>query len=271
MGKTMGENSKIAWCDHTHNFWIGCTRISPACDHCYAETYGHRFGVRWGNHPRRRTSDANSKKLLSLHRKALARGVREKVFTNSLADFFDNQVDSDWRESAWRDINECNGFDWLILTKRPQNIVKMLPMPCGWSAQYWPWPHVWIGTTVENNEEANRRIPHLLKVPSKVRFLSCEPMLEELFLLGWLLLYGGIDWVIAGAESGPHRRHADVAWFRSLRDQCASAGVPFFMKQMEIGGNITTDMALFPPDLRIREFPGSLRAVSGRKHRETSR
>lgn len=238
----MAETTKIEWCDHTFNAWTGCTKVSPACDHCYAESWAKRSGiVQWGNHPRRRTSESYWKQPIKWNRIAERDGVRRKVFCCSLADVFDNQVASEWRSDLWRLIRETPALDWLLLTKRPQNIAGMLPGPIFNRA--WPWPNVWLGTTVENQEEADRRIPHLLAVPAEVHFLSCEPLLGPVDLQAvrgeWSAFHYGmegcedgcISWVIAGGESGPHARPPMIGWVRSLRNQCAAAGVPFHFKQ----------------------------------------
>jgi len=223
----MGENSKIEWCDHTFNPFVGCTKISPACDHCYAEGWAKRTGgANLWQGERRRTTDANWRQPLKWNREAEASGVRRKVFCASLADVFDNQVPVEWRTDLWRLIRETPHLDWLLLTKRPQNIAKMLPGPL--STHPWPWPNVWLGTTVENQEEADRRIPHLLAVPAAVRFLSCEPLLGELNLEPY---FDCIDWVIAGGESGPNARPPMIRWARTLREQCWAYHVPFFFKQ----------------------------------------
>lgn len=241
----MGENTRIEWADHTFNPWIGCTKVSPACDHCYAETLATaRLGVAWGSHAeRRRTAPSTWRQPLAWNRRAEREGRRFRVFCASLADVFDNQASEDWRVELWRLIRATPHLDWLLLTKRPQNIAKMLPSDLdhgrgnGW--QNGPWPNVWLGTTVENQAEAYRRIPHLLAVPATIRFLSCEPLLEAIDLSSIQArsedgcLFGGsrIDWVIAGGESGPKARPSHPDWFRSLRDQCQGAGVPFFFKQ----------------------------------------
>jgi protein gp37 len=253
----MGENSSISWCDNTWNPWVGCTKVSPACDHCYAETYGKRFGIGWGPHAaRRRTAESTWKHPLAWNRKAEREGSRLRVFCASLADVFDNQVDASWRADLFALIQATPHLDWLLLTKRPQNIAKMLPDD--WGAGY---PNVWLGTTVENQVEADRRIPHLLGVPAAKRFLSCEPLLGPVDLLPWLPPVhhhpdnepcpeldalvavaraelrrrhpeaGALDWVITGGESGKDARPSHPDWFRSLRDQCAAAGVAFHMKQ----------------------------------------
>jgi protein gp37 len=241
----MAELTGISWCHHTMNFWIGCTRVSPGCDHCYAERQeDHRLHrVRWGDNPRYRTSPTNWKAPFGWNAKAAAALEQRRVFTLSLGDFWDNQVDPAWRADAFNVIRQCDSLDWLILTKRPQNIRKMLPPD--WGAG---WAHVWLGVTVENMAEARRRIPLLLRVPATCHFLSCEPLLEPLDLRSWL--DKGIDWVICGGESGPGRRFMEPNWARDLRDQCAAADTAFHLKQMT-GGHREP----IPDDLMVRELP----------------
>jgi protein gp37 len=224
----MGENSKIEWCDHTMNFWVGCTKVSAACDFCYAESWAKRSGhpELWAGE-RRRTSPALWRQPHKWNLDRLGIGnPRARVFTNSLADFFDNQVPAEWRADAWQVIDKTRNLDWLILTKRPQNIAKMLPFEWGDG-----WPHVWLGTTCENQEIADRNIPILLNVPAAVRFTSLEPLLGPIHL--WWLNGPGphIAWLIVGGESGPQARPMHPQWARDLRDQCAAAGVAFHFKQ----------------------------------------
>jgi protein gp37 len=240
----MAENSKIEWTDHTFNPWIGCTKVSPACDHCYAEAWDARFkGERWGPHaPRTKTSAANWRKPIKWNREAQERGIRYRVFCASLADVFDNHksIDDEWRALLWFTIYLTPHLDWLMLTKRPQNIVKMLPEAYGLPEWGNGWPNVWLGTTVENQAEADRRIPHLLATPAAVRFVSAEPLLGPVEVIGLREHFdewgnwrsgGGIQWVIVGGESGPGARPMHPDWARSLRDQCADAGVAFHFKQ----------------------------------------
>lgn len=241
----------IEWADFTFNPWTGCTKVSPGCDHCYAEGWAKRSGhVEWGPHaPRRRTADATWQAPLKWNR-AAAQSGRRRVFCASLADVFDNHASilPDWRADLWTLIAATPHLDWLLLTKRPQNIARMLP--ANWGSG---WPNVWLGTTVENQTEADRRILHLLDTPARVRFLSCEPLLGPvaldmiltpemgLYALTGVRSYGSgpsgfsrgprIDWVICGGESGPGARPMHPGWARSLRDQCARDGVPFFFKQ----------------------------------------
>jgi protein gp37 len=246
----MSANSKIEWTDHTFNPWMGCTKVSPACDHCYAEvsTPSRTLGVEWGaGQPRRLTSEANWKEPLrwnAQHEKFFAEhGRRQRVFCASLADVFDNEIDPQWRVNLFALIEQTPDLDWLLLTKRIGNVTKMVEQ-----GQFFPshWPNVWIGATICNQEEADRDIPKLLQVPAAVRFLSMEPLLGrvDLYRGGWSFLNAlrppsgnklgwdrGLDWVIVGGESGPHARPMHPDWARSLRDQCAAAGVPFLFKQ----------------------------------------
>ncbi|MGE3624111.1 MAG: DUF5131 family protein [Bdellovibrionales bacterium] len=255
----MAENSGIEWTHHTFNPWIGCQKVSPACDHCYAEAYDLRYnaGKHWGaKAERRRTSEKNWNLPVKWNNQAIVRNERYRVFCASLADVFDNAVPAAWREDLWALIRRTPRLDWLLLTKRPQNIRKMLP--ADWGAGY---QNVQLGTTVENQTEAERRIPHLMDIPCAVRFLSCEPLLGPIDLQFiaqrpgdggdhyinalegtlWDDVNGGIegvweheakiDWVIAGGESGPQFRPTEEAWFRALRDQCRENDTAFLFKQ----------------------------------------
>lgn len=240
----MAENSKIEWTDHTFNAWYGCQKVSPACDHCYAEDWDRRFnkGEHWGPHaPRVRTSARNWGLPIKWNHAAMMSGTRMKVFVNSLGDVFDSHpsIKDDWQDDLWTVIGLTQYLDWQLLTKRPQNIKHLLPDD--WGDGY---PNVWLGTTAENQEEADRRIPHLLDVSAKVHFLSCEPLLGPVDLT-CIPVYGvpldalrgdghasrGLGWIIAGGESGAKARPTHPDRFRSLRDQCVAANVPFFFKQ----------------------------------------
>ena len=250
----MAENSKIEWCDHTFNPWIGCTRVSPACDHCYAESLAKRYAwAAWGpGEARRFAAPSTWKQPEKWNRAAAAEGVRRRVFCSSLADVFDAEVPDEWRVLLFEKIVATPHLDWLLLTKRPQVAAKWfdaMPAPS----------NVWLGTTVENQKMADLRIPILLGIPGiQVRFLSMEPLLgairldhiqaREGFYIDslkgeeWHPGAGSIssvtfrdkprlDWVIAGGESGPKARPSHPDWFRALRDQCAAAEVAYFFKQ----------------------------------------
>jgi protein gp37 len=228
----MAKHTTIEWADHTFNPWVGCTKVSAACDQCYAEAWDQRFngGLHWGPHAdRRRTKTWGDP--VRWNREAEAKGVRELVFCASLADVFDNHrsIRESWRSDLWRLIQRTPHLVWLLLTKRPQNITKMLPEAFGSPAWGVGWDNVWLGTTVENQTEFDRRVPHLTAVPARVHFLSMEPLQGPVNMGG----LDGVEWVITGGESGPAFRHADPDWFRSLRDQAIGAGVPFLFKQWD--------------------------------------
>jgi protein gp37 len=262
-GIGVGENTKIEWCDHTFSPWVGCTKVSPACDHCYAEGWAKRSGmVEWGpGKSRRRTSAANWKDPLKWNRQAAETGVRPRVFCASLADVFDNEVPDQWRRDLWALIRSTPNLDWLIVTKRIGNATRMLPADWGEG-----WPHVWLLITVCNQPEADRDIPKLLRTPAQVRGLSLEPLLGSADIVPYIggrtflcscgfkqtesemLFLGGnnyfcrncderceihpaLDWIIVGGESGPNARPMHPEWARSLRDQCRAAGVKFMFKQ----------------------------------------
>lgn len=259
----MGENSRIEWTDHTFNPWVGCSKISPACDHCYAESWALRAGSPelW-NGERRRTSVSNWRKPIQWNARAAKLGVRYRVFCASLADVFDNAVPTQWRDDLWELIQATTHLDWLLLTKRIGNAKAMIP----WN-EFGPWPNVWIGATVVTQAEVQRDVPKLLQTPACVRFLSCEPLLERLDLAVYLgtrraetqlsehVSYG-VDWVICGGESGSKARPMDPAWCDEIRQDCKHTGAAFFMKQ---GSSFNWDdfknVESFPPKLRVREFP----------------
>jgi protein gp37 len=228
----MAENSGIEWTHHTFNPWIGCTKISAACDHCYAEQWDARgmqgLPSRWGAHADR-TRTKTWRQPLAWDRKAKATGQRFRVFCASLADVFDNHksIAPEWRADLFSLIKATPNLDWLMLTKRPQNIVKMLP--ADWGGGY---RNVWLGATVESQKEADR-LDHLTRVPAVVRFLSMEPLLGPVDLSAHI---HALHWIITGGENHKQYRPVDPDWFRMLRDQCASAGVPFLFKQWEGDG-----------------------------------
>lgn len=219
----MSANTEISWCDHTFNPWWGCSKVSEACAKCYALTFARRLGKKvWGpGIPRERASENVWNQPIIWNRKALIQGTRPRVFVASMADVFDEEVSDEWRTDLWNLIRECPGLDWLLLTKRPQNILGMLPGDWGGG-----WGHVWLGATVENDARAIERIPILTAIPAALRFLSCEPLLGSLDLN-----LNGIGWVICGGESGPGYRAMNPKWAREVRDQCLNQKVPFHFKQ----------------------------------------
>lgn len=245
----MGENSKIEWCDHTWNPWVGCTKVSPACDHCYAESWSKRSGmVEWGG-PRRRTSASNWRQPLKWHA-AVPDGQRRRVFCCSLADVFDNAVPDNWRWDLYEVIRQTPRLDWLLLTKRIGNARSML-MESAMEGSY----NIWLGATVINQEEFDRDVPKLLTTPARVRFLSVEPMLGPIEFGRHGALHG-LHWVICGGESGGHARPLDPEWAVRLRAQCKARDISFFMKQGSAANWPRFKVfEEFLPALRVREFP----------------
>jgi protein gp37 len=225
----MGKDSTIEWTHHTFNPWWGCARVSPGCKHCYADAQAKRFGHNiWGAEaPRRQLSDNYWKQPLVWNADAAAEGARKRVFCASMADVFEDRADLEAsRARLWRLIDETPRLDWLLLTKRPENVGRLVPWGGDWPA------NVWLGATAENQKWLERRAPHLLSSSARVLFLSCEPLLGGLDLSP---IVGpanrGIDWLIGGGESGPRARPMHPDWLTSLRDQSVEAGIKFLFKQ----------------------------------------
>ncbi len=241
----MAKNSNIEWTHDTFNPWWGCSKVSPACKNCYAESWALRVGLSvWGEgSPRRFFGSEHWREPLTWNRRAEAERKRRRVFCASMADVFEDRRDLDpWRRRLWCLVENTPWLDWLFLTKRPEYIGRFAP----WRTK---WPrNVWLGTTVEIQGWAIKRIPTLLQHPAAIRFLSCEPLLGPLDLRRWLPEPGQrasrsgeepclgarrnfIDWVIAGGESGYKARPMNPVWAEDLRDQCTASGVPFHFKQ----------------------------------------
>lgn len=247
----MAENTGIEWATHTFNPWVGCTKVSPACDNCYAERWAERFGEDvWGaGKQRRKTTTSNWNQPLKWARQARETGDRPRVFCASLADVFDNEVPPHWRDELFELIRQTPELDWLLLTKRIGNAQAMLPDDWGYG-----YPNVWLGATIVTQDEADRDVAKLLATPATVRFVSAEPLLgpidfnaltdgpdnlnglsglrENPFGATVERRYGAaIDCVIVGGESGPNARPMAPQWVRDIRDQCVEAGSTFFFKQ----------------------------------------
>lgn len=233
----MASETSIEWADATFNPWIGCTRVSPGCDNCYAavSTPARRFGVEWGaGKARRETSEAYWRQPLrwnAMH--ARPHGERRfRVFCASLADVFDNEVPARWRTDLFRLIQQTPNLDWLLLTKRIGNVSQMV-IDAGF-ASCWPLPNVWLGASICTQAEADRDILKLLCTPARVRFISVEPMLSPITINAPIFDEDGgrvLHWVICGGESGEDARPVHPDWVRGLRDQCVGSGTPFFFKQ----------------------------------------
>jgi len=217
----MSEQSNIEWTDSTWNPVRGCTKISPGCKNCYAETFAERFrGVR--GHPYELGFDLRivPERLLDPLRWTEPR----MIFVNSMSDLFHEDVPDDYIERVCQVMEAANWHTYQVLTKRAMRLRGLLS---GRLRRFRSITHVWWGVSVENRKHGVPRIDELRKSPAAVRFLSIEPLLED---LGTLDL-SSISWVIVGGESGPRARPMDHAWVRSIRDQCKKSGVSFFFKQ----------------------------------------
>jgi len=260
----MGKNSKIEWTNHTANLWHGCTKVHEGCDNCYAEVLSHRWGNDvWGNDKPRKQVKSVWNDLAKYQKLAADANEMHRVFVGSMMDIaekpmplIDNKgktlkagemqlFTSDLRKKLFDDISAgfYNNLMFLLLTKRPSNFNKQIPEE--WKKN--PPSNVMFGTSVVNQETANKLIPQLLEVNGK-RFLSIEPQLDMIDIHKWL---DHIHWVIVGGESGHKRRPYNLAWARNLRIQCHLAGVPFFFKQIDKVREKTDGI---PEELQIREF-----------------
>lgn len=223
----MAANSNIEWTHHTFNPWWGCEKVSPACKHCYAQTWAKRCGngELWkAGADRRFFTDRHWNDPIKWNRTAQEAGQRQRVFCASMADVFEVRDDlNEARIRLWALIEATPHLDWLLLTKRIEAVSDIAP----WSRDEWP-DNVWLGTTIENQKYADLRLPLLAELGAKTKFLSCEPLLGDVTLKDW---HSHIDWVIAGGESGPKSRPMYPSWLRQLRDECEAFEIPFHFKQ----------------------------------------
>lgn len=269
----MAENSGIAWTTHTLNPWIGCTKVGPGCDHCYAEVWNRRYdgGANWGpGAPRRRTKTwGHPLRWQRERRAALDRGENPppvRVFCASLADVFDNEVPQSWRHELWGLIFKCPDLEWQLVTKRVGNVHKMAP------ALGFP-TNVIVLSTIVNQTEADRDLDKLCDTKrdgiAQHIGVSYEPALGPVDWLPWIAARLGLDWLIVGGESaqgGAEARGFELDWAYSTIEQCRGYRVPVFMKQLgsragSSGFNYKTadragaNPSEWPADLRVREFP----------------
>jgi protein gp37 len=221
--------STIEWTDVTWNPTTGCSRVSPGCEHCYAERLSLRFG--WSGKP---WTAPNAPDNVRLHFERLASPVRWKqparVFVNSMSDLFHELVPFDFVSLVFDAMEATQQHTYQILTKRPRRmrafITERIDSDRGRNSE--PLANVWLGTSAEDQRRADERLPILLDTPASIHFVSCEPLLGPVDLTAYLV---GLRWVIDGGESGPGRRLAQPDWFRSIRDQCRSADIAYFHKQ----------------------------------------
>jgi protein gp37 len=300
----MAQNSKIEWTDHTFNPWQGCMKVSPGCANCYAEARDKRFsgGKHWGKGAPRllkkdwrdpvRWNQKAAKEIATSFHPRLSGGTtilttgRPRVFCASLADWLDDEVPIEWLARLLKLIHDTPNLDWLLLTKRPQNwrsrVEKcrdILSLEPKWITAWLlntPPSNIWLGTSVEDQKRADERIPELLKIPARIRFLSVEPILEAInFSSAFRVPRSALHWVIFGGESGPGARPCNIEWIRDGVRQCRAAGVAPFVKQLGSNpimepGPITWpckdpkggDPSEWPADLRIREFPTSASTIN---------
>lgn len=244
----MGKTTKIDWCDATWNPWYGCTKVSEGCRNCYM----HRWAKRAGKDPNVVQWAADATFYAPLKWKEPRR-----IMVCSLSDFFHEAAD-EWREKAFFEVMlMAPQHTYIIPTKRTNRLLEVLNDQLGLVES----KNIWILASVENQEAADKRIPELLKLREygywPVLGLSVEPILEEIHIEDYLFpeRKDGIDWVIVGAESGTKRRPCAMDWVRSLRDQCHTACVPIWIKQLHINGRLERDINKFPADLQIREYP----------------
>lgn len=251
----MSANSKIEWTDYTWNPWLGCEKVSAGCKNCYAERetpvrIARARGVEmWGpGGVRQATADISWSVPGRWNKQAARDGVRRRIFPSLCDPFEDRRELGSLRAGLFALIERTPNLDWLLLTKRPENIVRMVEaIRVHWAVEDAPYfDNLWIGTSVENQEMADRRIPELLEIPAKHRFLSVEPLLGPVDLhaitafdgdppdpnLYWIGIDAGIDWVIVGGESGPGARTMEGDWARQIVRDCLEAGIPVFVKQL---------------------------------------
>lgn len=245
----MSATTSIEWTDRTWNPTTGCDRVSPGCDRCYALTMAKRLKAmgspRYQNDGNPRTSGPGF--ALTLHEDSIDEPRKWRkpslVFVNSMSDLFHWDVPFEFIERVFTVMAETPQHTYQILTKRSLRLTQFA------DKLSWP-PNVCMGVSVESSTYTFR-VKHLLDIPAVLRFVSIEPMLGPIELD-----LAGIDWVIVGAESGRGARPMDLSWARDIRDQCAEAGVPLFVKQLSgSGGHAIKDIDQFPEDLRIRQWP----------------
>lgn len=249
----MAQNSKIEWTHHTANLWHGCTKVHEGCDNCYAETLAKRWGNDiWGNDKPRKEIKSVWNDLLKYQKLAEKANEVHRVFVGSMMDIFEKPMSiigaaiPEYTTGVLRDkffdqINEgwYPNLVFLLLTKRPSNINKMIPEQ--WKTN--PPQNVMFGTSPVNQQTFDTLTRHLLEV-NGLRFLSVEPQLDKIELND----LKGIDWIIQGGESGHHKRPFNLEWARKMKAECSILNIPYFFKQID-------KIQEIPTDLQVRMFP----------------
>lgn len=298
-------STKIEWTEKTWNPVVGCTKVSPGCQNCYAERMAFRLGCM---NPMSKYREVISYKPLPAHwngqvccdEKSLEIPLHWRtprmIFVCSMSDLFHESVPFEFIDKVIETTEVTPWHTYQILTKRPERMLEYFKWRFNNADQHTldntkavQWrinhnientslvlPNLWLGVTAENQEMADKRIPILLQIPAAVRFVSIEPMLGDMDI-SWIwrnhdpLTDNVIDWAIVGGESGPKARLCKNEWIRNIVEQCKSASVPVFIKQIHkleyqkskktIKAKVVKDINLFPPDLRIREYPGDKNGV----------
>jgi protein gp37 len=250
-GREVGEITGISWTDHTFNPWWGCTRVSPGCENCYAETFDRRVGGdHWGPlKPRRTFSDKHWNDPIKWDAKAKKDGINRKVFCASMADVMDTESPAGQRERLWELIDKTPNLIWQLLTKRPENYHKFLP-------SRFKHENVWLGVTAEDQGYYDKRWPILLEESARrglIPWISYEPALGPLTMTGFSVWPA---WIIFGGESGANRRPCQESWLRVLVEEIEKyrPSCQLFVKQMS-ARTPTEGKALIPTDLLIHNFP----------------
>ena len=224
----MSATSEIEWTDATWNPVTGCTKVSPGCKHCYAETFAERFrGVQ--GHPYEQGFDLRLWPDRLDHPRAWR--TPRRIFVNSMSDLFHERVPFEYVDRVFDVMCEVGHHVYQVLTKRPERMAEFMARRVGRTADFADrHPHIWLGTSVES-ARYSARAKTVARLPAAVRFLSCEPLLGPLDLRDALDCEAGINWVIVGGESGHGARPIEAVWVQSIQRQCGAAGVPFFFKQ----------------------------------------
>jgi protein gp37 len=212
----MADNSRIEWTEATWNPVTGCSKVSPGCAHCYAET----FAERWRGLPGHPYQQGFDLRLWPERLEVPLRWRRPRtIFVNSMSDLFHEEIPAEYVAEIFDVMQRADWHVFQILTKRPERLEAL--------ADDLPWPpNVWMGVSIENRRFVHRA-DYLRRTPAQTKFISAEPLLGPLEGLD----LSGIDWLIAGGESGPRHRPMDVEWARDLRDRCVEENVAFFFKQ----------------------------------------
>lgn len=251
----MASDTGISWTEATWNPWHGCRKVSEGCKYCYMFREKHRYGQ----------DPMEVVKSKTKFKDPLKWKEGKMVFTCSWSDWFIELAD-EWREEAWDIIRKTPQHTYQILTKRPELVMERLPKDWGKG-----WDNVWLGVSAENNQRLSDRVRILDRIPAKVKFLSIEPLLEEMMLLPKILANIKIDWVIVGGESGNisgeyRYRFCSQRWIERIVQTCKEHNVPVFVKQLGTHISIlekmrdwsAADMSEFPKHLQVREFPNKL-------------